>query len=178
MSTALESCERTVATLLADNEKKMEQYVQKSPKDNHPNLSVFSCSSCWPNLLGQEITPAKVISQIVEVYKYFRNPHLPGALLSETTRYVKPQLPNDTHWKSQLSCISTSIRNRPFLLLIVAQEEDLIDVRIRSSIHSVGLYDEARHLKEEPTPVASALDNLQSDTATIADTWKESCDIL
>ena len=39
------------------------------------------------NLLGQDITPAQVINQLVEINKYFRNHHIPGALLSEIQMY-------------------------------------------------------------------------------------------
>lgn len=75
---------------------------------------MYGCSSHWLNLLGQEITPPQVISQVVEVNKYFRNHHVPaGALLSEISVSVKPQLPGDTRWKSQLECIGTYLRNRP-----------------------------------------------------------------
>ena len=42
-------------------------------------------------MLGQDVTPAQVISQIVEVNKYFRNHHVSDAVLSETTGSVKPQ---------------------------------------------------------------------------------------
>ncbi|KAK2148980.1 hypothetical protein LSH36_473g03010 [Paralvinella palmiformis] len=35
------------------------------------------------------------------------------------------------------------------MLLIIAQNEDLIDLRIRSLVHNVGLYTEAKHLEEQ-----------------------------
>ena len=94
---------------------------------------------------------------------------MPGALLSDATGSFKPQLPNDTRWKSQMTCIQTHITNRPFVLFIVAQEEDIINQRISNLLHNVGLFNEAKHLKEQLMPIASALDYLQSDTETIAD---------
>jgi hypothetical protein len=54
------------------------------------------------NLLGQDITPAQVINQLVEINKYFRNHHIPGSLLSEIPDSVKPQLPAETRWNSEV----------------------------------------------------------------------------
>jgi hypothetical protein len=68
----------------------------------------------------QEVTPSEVISQIVEVNKYFRNHHVPDALLSEITGHV-------TRWNSPLTCVDIYIRNKPFVLLVIVQNEDLIE---------------------------------------------------
>ena len=78
------------------------QVMRESMKVSDPGLTVYGCSSHWLNLLGKEITPPQMISQVVEVNKYFRNHHVPGALLSEISGSVKSQLPGDTRWKSQL----------------------------------------------------------------------------
>ena len=58
-------------------------------------------------------------------------------------------------------------------MIIVAQNEDLIDTRIRNLIHNVGLFNEVKNLQSQLQPVSVALDKLQSDTRTIAD----SCEI-
>ena len=115
-----------VIGVVTDNEKKMD-VMKANLKEADPNLSVNGCSAHWLNLLGHDITPSQVISQVVEVNKYLRNHHVPGALLSEIPGSVKPQLPAETRWNSQLKCIETFIRNRPFMMLIVAQNEELID---------------------------------------------------
>ena len=64
------------------------------------------------------------------------------------------------------------------MLLIIAQNEDLIDLIIRNLVHNVGLYNEGKLLKEQLKPIAVALDSLQSDTATIADDSEQWCAIL
>ena len=89
---------------------------------------------------------------------------------------IKPQLPGDTQWNSQLKCVETYVRNRPFMLLITAQNEDAIELRIRNLIHNVGLFNEAKHLQEQIGP--KALDILQSDTATIANACEQWLDLL
>ena len=98
--------------------------------------------------------------------------------LSEMSGSVKPQLPNDTRWNSQLKCIETFIRNRPFMMIIVAQNEDLIDTRIRNLIHNVGLFNEVKNLQSQLQPVSVPLDKLQSDTSTIADSCEIWLDLL
>lgn len=164
-----------VTAVVTDNEKKM-VVMKQSLKDADPDLTAYGCSAHWLNLLGQDITPSQVISQVIEVNKYFRNHHVPGALLSEMSGSVKPQLPAETRWNSQLKCIETFVRNRPFMMLTVAQNEDLIDTRIRNLIHNVGLFSEVKNLQLQP--ISSALDKLQSDSATIADACEEWLNLL
>ena len=147
-------------------------------KQSNPELTVYGCSSHWLNLVGQEVTPVQVINQIVEINKYFRNHHIPGALLSEISGSVKPQLPCDTRWNSQLHCIQTFIKNRPFMLLIAAQHEDVIELRIRNLIQNVGLSNEVKHLNSQLKPISNALDGLQSDSASIADACEVWMDLL
>ena len=132
--------------MVTDDEKKME-VMKQNLKEADPDLTAYGCSAHWLNLLGQDITPSQVINQVVEVNKYFRNHHVLGALLSEITCSVKPQLPAETRWNSQL--IETFVRNRPYMMLIAAQNGDLIDTRIRNIIHNVGLLNEVRNLQSQ-----------------------------
>ena len=68
-----------VKAVVTDNENKMKA-VRSSLKEDDPDLNVYGCSSHWLNLLGQDITETRIISQVVEVNKYFRNHHIPGSL--------------------------------------------------------------------------------------------------
>ena len=162
-----------VIGVVTDNEKKM-NVMKANLQEADPNLSVYSCSAHWLKILGQDITPSRVISQVDDLNKYFRNHHVPGALLSEISDSVKPQLPAETRWSSPLKCIETFIRNRTFMMLVVAQNEELIETRIRNILHNVGLFNEVKNLHTQLHPISAALDKLQSDSATIADaceTW-------
>ena len=121
------------------------------------------------------------MNQIVEINKYFRNHHAAGSLLDEKQGSVKPQLPGDTRWNSQLDCIQTYLTNRPLMVLIVAEQDDphsVIDARIVKLINNVGLLNEAKSLHAQLQPVANALDRLQSDNATIADACEEWLSLL
>ena len=123
---------RTVG-VVTDNERQMEAMLRKLCEvDNY--LITYGCSSHLLNLLGQDVTPQQIITPIVDVSKYFRNHHTPGALLSEFSEQgaVKPQIPGATRWNSQLECITIFNKNKPFYLTINAQHEDAIETRIVS----------------------------------------------
>ena len=174
---AAEQFQCKVTGVVTDNEKKMVA-MKQNLVETDPELTVYGCSAHWLNLLGQDVTPPQIINQVVEVNKYFRNHHVPGALLDEIPESVKPQLPAETRWNSQLTCIDTYIRNRPYLLMICAKKEDAIDLRIRNLIHNLGLFNEVKNLQKQLAPISSALDRLQSDSSTIADASEIWLDLL
>jgi len=70
------------------------------------------------------------MKHIVEVQKYFRNHHKPCAWLTECLDSRKPQLPSETRWKSQLTCLDSYITNRPSYMKIVQDHKDEIDQNI------------------------------------------------
>ena len=177
ISTVTEQYQCTVTGVVTDNEKKMVA-MKQNLHDSNPELTVYGCSAHWLNLLGQDITPAQVINQVVEINKYFRNHHIPGSLLSEISDSVKPQLPAETRWNSQLTCIDTYIKNRSYMLMIIAKNEELIDPRIRSIIHNVGLFNEVKHLQLQLQPVSNGLDRIQSDSSTLSDACETWIDLL
>lgn len=162
----------TVRAVVTDNEKKME-VMRRELKENNPDLVVYGCSSHLLNLLGEDLTPKQVTSQVVEVNKYFRNHHRASALLGEQQGSLKPQLIGATRWNSQLRCMETFLKNRPFYSMISAQYDDVVEQRIRNIINNVGVYREAKNLLEQLSPIARALDRLQSDSTSIAD----ACDV-
>ena len=163
-----------VSAVVTDNEKKMDVMRKELQKEDN-ELITYGCSAHLLNLVGQDLTPSNIICQIVEINKYFRNHHVPGALLSEFSSQgaVKPQIPGETRWNSQLDCVQTFLTNRPFMVMVIAQNEDVVDVRIVNLINNIGLLKEAKNLLDQLKPVASALDRLQSDHSTIADACEE-----
>ena len=100
--------------IVTDNERKMEVMRNKLYEVDN-SLITYGCSSHLLNLLGQDITQ-QIINPVIDVSKYFRNHHTPGALLSEFLNQgaVKPQIPGATRWNSQLECIKIFNKNRLF----------------------------------------------------------------
>ncbi len=166
--TAKEKFNCSVTSVVTDNAKNMEKMREALQEDNN-DLMVYGCSAHWLNLLGQDVTPPDVMNHVTEIQKYFRNHHKPNAWLSECHDSVKPQLPGDTRWKSQFTCLETFIRNRPFYLQIAQDHEDEIDSGIIRKIQDFTIYRNAKDLTAQLQPIATALGICQRDSATIAD---------
>jgi hypothetical protein len=145
--------------------------MRSALKEDDPDLLVYGCSSHMLNLLGGDITPASISKHVAEIQKYFRNHHKPCAWLTETSGSAKPQLPNDTCWKSQLTCFDTFIKNRPACMSIMLQHEEEYkwDVAIKKRVMDVNLFRNVKDLCQQLRPVAVALDACQSNSTSIAD---------
>ena len=168
MTTAKEVYDCDVTTIVTDNAANMAKMRQGLKEDN-PNITVYGCSAHMLNLLGDDVTPAPVIKHVKEVNKYFRNHHKPSAWLKDCPGSVKPQLPGETRWKSQMTCIDTFLTNRPFYMQICDHHEDEIDAAISKKVRDVNIFRNARDLKLQLKPIADAIDVCQSDNTSIAD---------
>ena len=145
--------------------------MRRELKEANPDLVVYGCSPHLLNLLGDDLTQTEITKQVVEVNKYFCNHHHGLALLGEYSSRgaVKPQLFGATRWNSRLKCMEIFIMNRPFLLMIITQHKDLIEQR-NCNIINIGLYRKIKYLLNNLAPVAHALDHLQCNYTSIADT--------
>ena len=137
-------------------------------KADDPELNVYGCSAHWLNLLGEEITPSSIMKHINEISKYFRNHHAPCAWLQDFSGSLKPQLPGDTRWKSQMTAIDIFIKNRVHYVQIVQDHEHDMDRNIVNKIMDYNLFTQARDLREQLEPVAIAIDICQSDNTGLA----------
>ena len=142
---------------------------------NNDSLTVYGCASHFVNLLGNDVTPSQVIILVTEINKYIRNHNGPGALLMNQKASIKPQLPVVTRWNSQLECYLT---NKPYLLIILAQNEDVIETTFANFNNNIGLYREAIYLYDHLQPIAISLDKLQADESNIADSCEEWLNLL
>lgn len=166
-----------VRSIVTDNEKKMQKMKTLLQQDDD-QLIVYGCSSHWLNLLGQELTPSTIMKHVVEVQKYFRNHHQPSGWLKEVSEAVKPQIPGDTRWNSQLTCIDTFIRNHAGYTHVTNSHEEEIDKNIVKVIRDYNLLKQAKDLSKQLKPVADALDRLQGDKVSIADACDAWLDLL
>ncbi|GFY68529.1 hypothetical protein TNIN_59381 [Trichonephila inaurata madagascariensis] len=107
------------------------------------------------------------MKHVVDIYKYFRNHHAPGAgLCSEC---VSPQLPGYSRWGNQLTCFETFIRNHTSYVKITNEHYEEMDRNIVAHIQDFNLYQQMKDLIRQLKPVASTLAHLESDSATVAD---------
>ena len=111
---------------VTDNEKAMVA-MKQNLVETDTELTVYGCSAYWLNLLGQDVTPSQIISQVIEVNKFVRNKHVPSALLAEIPESVMPQLPAETRWNSQLTCIDTYTSNRPSLKRPLPEDDSPVE---------------------------------------------------
>ncbi|CAL1672875.1 unnamed protein product [Lasius platythorax] len=138
-----------VQSFVSDNEKKMVLMRTKlSELYNDEKFILYGCASHYLNLVGEEIVKIKnikgLVTNILEIQKYFRNHHCAGAWLRNCKRSCKPQLPGDTRWNSHVKCLDTFIRNRQFYLQIADEHEKEIDDKIARIINNVVIYKEAK----------------------------------
>ena len=122
------------------------------------------------NLVGQAATPAAVMAHVTHIHKYYRNHHNAGAWLAQKEGTIRPQLPADTRWNSQVDTLKAFIRNRPAYIAISAEHDDDIDDSVTQKVNSLALYRNAQDLVAQLEPIAVGIDRLQSDKACLADT--------
>jgi len=155
-----------VRSFVSNNEKKMVLIRKKlSELYNDEKFISYGCASHYLNLVGEEIFKVKnirdLITNIIEIQKYFRNHHCAGAWLKNCEGSCKPQLPGETRWNSQLKCLETFIHNRKFYLQIVDKHEKEIDAKTARLINNVAIYKEAKSLYSQLIHIANALDKVK-----------------
>jgi len=119
-----------------------------------------------------EIPNIKV--QVVQAVKYFRNNHFAAATYKAKggLRLIMPQ---DVRWYTMADCLESYIKHWPILLTICEQNRDKIDSSIANIVNNIGVKRSAEEFLQRLKPIAVALDKIQSDSCTIADTveiWK------
>ena len=157
---------RTVVTDNAASMVKMREALQEEE-----NLITYGCLAHWLNLLGNDLTPQGALKNVIEINKYFRNHHIPSSLLNDCSGSIRPQLPGDTRWKSQLNSIDSYIRNRIYMIKIIQENPNDIDDKIQKKVLDTRIYTQLRKLQGILRPVATALDRAQSDVTTLADAY-------
>lgn len=173
IKTANDKYDCQVRSVVTDNTNSMVKMRKKLEETKELNLISHGCSAHYLNLLGQDITPKNIISYVIKVQKYFRNHHAPGAWLRERADVVKPQLPCETRWNSQLKCLQSFLTNHAVYLSIVNEHADDIDRQVTDIIRNFNLYKQVKDLVKQLDPISVALDHLQKDTANIADATHE-----
>ena len=160
----------TVRTIVTDNARNMVK-MREALEAEDEELTTYGCLAHWLNLLGQDLTPQTLMRSIVDINKYFRNHHIPSALLNNQPGSVRPQLPGDTRWKSQLNCIDSYMKNRPRMIQIIQDNPDSVDSSIQRKIMEVNIFRKAKELFNQLQPIAIALDRAQGDKTTLADSY-------
>jgi hypothetical protein len=160
-----------VIGVVTDNEPKMVKMRQILQEDI-PGLFTYGCASHYLNLLGQKLTKESVVARVVTVAKYFRNHHVPSAVLKEAGA-TKLQLPGATRWNSTVDTLEAYVKNRPLLLMACAQHEADFDTAVVKIVQDTTHFQKCTTLLQTLKPVAVSLDRLQANSATVADACEE-----
>ncbi|KAF0288517.1 Mediator of RNA polymerase II transcription subunit 20 [Amphibalanus amphitrite] len=166
-----------VTGLVTDNAKNM-QNMRRIINQRHPEIAVWGCASHLLNLVGSAVTPSDIMKYVVAVHKWYRNHHNAGAWLAQKEGTVRPQLPAETRWNSQVDTLKSFIRNRQAYVAISAEHEPEMDETVTQRVNSLGLYRSIQDLVCQLEPIAEGVDRLQSDSATLADTVAVFQDLL
>ena len=164
-----------VTGLVTDNAKSMEN-MRRIIHQRRPEVAVWGCASHLLNLVGSAVTPGDIMKYVVAVHKWYRNHHNAGAWLAQKEGTVRPQLPAETRWNSQVDTLKSFIRNRQAYVAISAEHEAEMDETVTQRVNSLGLYRSVQDLIGQLEPIAAGIDRLQSDSACLADTvavWQE-----
>ena len=70
---------------------------------------------------------------------------------------VRPQLPGDTRWGSQLAACETFLKNRTHYLQIVQDHGDDVDRSVAQKIMDMNLFRQVRDLASQLQPISEAI---------------------
>lgn len=170
--TEVEELGAIVSAVCTDNEAKMVK-MRELLNESHPKIETYGCSAHYLNLLGNDVTVSSVVGHVNNINKYFRNHHIPNALLSQQVGSIKPVLPGATRWNSQIDCLKSYVTNRTYMLLICNNDENDISADITKLINDVNIYRNVKHHIDQLHPISAALDRAQSDHCSVADICDE-----
>lgn len=182
LEVALESintCEKkfgcSVRSFVTDNAANVAKMRENLEHREDVDVITYGCSAHLMNLLAKDLEIPNIKEQVVQVVKYFRNNHFAAATYKANggLRLIMPQ---EVRWNTMADCLESYIKYWPILLTICEQNRDKIDNNIANIVTNLGIKRSAEELLQRLKPIAVALDHIQQDKCTIADTveiWKK-----
>ena len=117
-----------VSSLVTDNAACMKK--MRNQLGANSSVLTYACSSHVADRLAKDVDTCSVKSEIVEIAKYFRNHHLPGAWYKKEGGNKLP-IPIDVRWNSVTDCLEAYLKNWPILVKVVESHKN----EIRSDIY-------------------------------------------
>lgn len=162
---------RSVVTDNAANVKKTRLLLEKRPD---LDIITYGCSAHILNLLANDCQSPDITKHVLSVVKYFRNNHFANACYRKSGN-LKLVVPIEVRWNTMCDCLESYIKAWPTMLRICEENRQTIDKDIQSKVGNVGIKRNAEDLLLILKPISIALDTVQSNTCTIADSvrvWK------
>lgn len=132
------------------------------------------------NELAKDLEIANVHKQIICIIKYFRNTHLPSAWYKAAggKKFPLPlqvrwnsitEIPLEVRWNSITECLRSYLDNWSKLIVVCEEHRPETDKDIARLINDVSLKRNVEDYLNRMQPIATALDNMHSESCTIAD---------
>ncbi|KAI6651282.1 hypothetical protein LOD99_5430 [Oopsacas minuta] len=166
-------CHKIIQSKLNDFTIKTSSH-QKEILDNQIARLFYACN--LPFNLAENDVFKKTISILRPGYTPPTRKSLAGGLLDKTFNEVTTMTASALEGKDVTLVQDgwSDIHNsQPFLLNILAQHEDVIDLSIANQINNVGLYRGAKNLYDQLKPIATSLDKLQGEKSNVAGSCEE-----
>jgi len=160
-----------VGSVVTDNAANVAK-MRRDLSVNYPNILTYGCSSHLLNLLIQDFQIPGVKANLIQIVKYFRNNHFAAAKYKQTDA-PKLTLPSDVRWNSFVDCLECYVKNWPVIMTICEENRLEIDTSVQNLVLNMALKRNCEDLLARMKPIAVALDKLQKNNSTIADTTEE-----
>lgn len=147
----------TTVACITDNCNTMEATRSLLKKDL-PNILTYGCNSHLFNLTGKKRTPEDLKIQIVQVQKYFRNHDFASACLKKLNG-LRPVVPGDTRWNSQLDCFRCYVANQAKYLEI-SRKDEKIPAEIKSTLENPKTFENLTSALAVLEPIGKSLDTV------------------
>lgn len=175
---SIKTCEKlfgcSVRSFVTDNAANVAKMREVLEQREDVDVITYGCSAHLMNLLAKDLEIPNIKEQVVQVVKYFRNNHFAAAVY-KANGALRLIMPQEVRWNTVADCLESYIKHWPILLTICEQNRDKIDTNIVNIVNNLGIKRSAEELLQRLKPIAVALDKIQRDSCTIADTvdiWK------
>ena len=135
------------------------------------DVMLYGCKAHALNLLGKDLENKAVTDKAIQVIKYFRNTHLPGAWLSASGNN-KLILPCETRWYGKTNALECYLSAWLNLLSIAEEHREEMKKDIYTIITNIAHKRQVEDLLKIYKPVAVAIDRMQAAKVNLADAVK------
>lgn len=155
----------------------MKKIQKELEETSDRQLISYGCAAHVMNLFAHDVLLQfeACKEKFLGVIKYFRNHHLPSAKYSEAGGSALV-MPNEVRWNSMSDCLTSFIRNWQIMCTVCSENPSLIEKQIANLVQNFDLKRKAEDLLKLLKPISVALDRMQKDSTSIADSvsiWKE-----
>ena len=153
----------------AANVAKLRRQIEDGTSDD--DVMLYGCGAHALNLLGKNLENKAVTDKAIQVIKYFRNTHLPGAWLRASGNN-KLILPCETRWHGKTDALECYLSAWPNLQSIAEEHREEMKKDNYTIITNIVHKRQVEDILKIYKPVAVAIDRMQAAKVNLADAVK------